>query len=102
MWMATYPSWACKSRHCCIRQVIFVSSQGPDKYNIRVVMQFADGAFDVAFDKGGLDALMGDEGADADAAGARREQSAQLRKGMQELPRLQRPDAVTAWRPATD
>lgn len=32
--------------------------------------QFADNAFDVAFDKGGLDALMGDEGIDADTAGA--------------------------------
>ncbi len=32
--------------------------------------QFADSAFDVAFDKGGLDALMGDEGDDADTAGA--------------------------------
>jgi hypothetical protein len=32
-------------------------------------MQFEDGSFDVAFDKGGLDALMGDEGEGADTAG---------------------------------
>lgn len=34
-----------------------------------LALQFAEGSFDVAFDKGGLDALMGDEGDDADAAG---------------------------------
>jgi hypothetical protein len=33
-------------------------------------LQFGDGSFDVAFDKGGLDALMGDEGQGADTAGA--------------------------------
>lgn len=33
--------------------------------------KFKDGAFDVAFDKGGLDALMGDEGDAADDAGVR-------------------------------
>lgn len=32
-------------------------------------LQFGDGSFDVAFDKGGLDALMGDEGEGADTAG---------------------------------
>ena len=35
-------------------------------------LQFGDGSFDVAFDKGGLDALMGDEGEGADTAGVLR------------------------------
>ena len=38
--------------------------------------QFADASFDVAFDKGGLDALMGDESNDADTAGKLQSSSA--------------------------
>ena len=52
----------------CLSGVFWAVPSRPDR---RCVMQFADGSFSAAVDKGGLDALMGEDTEGSEAAGTK-------------------------------